>query len=775
MWKLKEIHATNLCAFKQLDYTLLQDHTTLIFGNNMDNDSQGSNGSGKSAMLEAIAIGLTGETLRKIKMEEIINDAEDDSTVSIVLANPADDQQVSIDRQLHRKGAQEIHITLQTGAQDANVEEVVQATVADYNKYILELLGLGKDEIFANYILSKHKYTSFLSCSDREKKEIINRFSNGMMVDESIAALQEDMTPIQTQLRSAESDVATCTGRVEALDEQIKNALNEQTERSQKKKERVVGWRQAIADKRCYIREQEAAKVQANTLLAQYDTLDDSWQKLEASKQDVVGCYQTILKDCEQHALRKPTDYAEQSKQSQEQLAHLEKALEKASKEAAQQEKTLETAKNAFVKLQERYAKFSDSYDKKAEKIDAQINTLLAAIRALEADNDGLKKQRGRLEADIANLQKQLAGVIVCPKCQHEFTLAGDVNIHDVRLELQDREGEAKDIADNIRKNQQDIESHTAKGREVRKEQNELMGSKAEWSAKITDEQTKVDEMTREVSRQKSQLQVLQAQIGDTRKAISDMRVRLFDEAYELLDTAIKTQENTVKQAEVNISNAKGAIASYEESIRDIDQSSETDMIENLKVSKKKYEQELERAIGKKEDVERKLNAYKRQEAIFTEFKTHLANTKIDALSHITNEFLETIGSDIRIAFSGYTVLKSGKIRDKISISLIRDGVDCGSFDKFSEGEKARVNLANILAMHQLTNTNCADGKGLDLLILDEILEATDEQGLSNIFNALNQLHITSLVVSHGNIAEGYPYKMVVSKLNGVSYIDEQQ
>ena len=74
MWTLRQVYAKNLCAFKQLDYTLLQKHTTLIFGNNMDNDSQGSNGSGKSAMLEAIAIGITGETLRRIKMDEIIND-----------------------------------------------------------------------------------------------------------------------------------------------------------------------------------------------------------------------------------------------------------------------------------------------------------------------------------------------------------------------------------------------------------------------------------------------------------------------------------------------------------------------------------------------------------------------------------------------------------------------------------------------------------------------------------------------------------------------------
>lgn len=103
--------------------------------------------------------------------------------------------------------------------------------------------------------------------------------------------------------------------------------------------------------------------------------------------------------------------------------------------------------------------------------------------------------------------------------------------------------------------------------------------------------------------------------------------------------------------------------------------------------------------------------------------------------------------------------------------SLIRDGIDGGSFNKYSEGEKSRVNLANILAMHKLTNVNCVDDKGLDLLILDEILDACDEEGLSNMFNALNQLKITSLVVSHGNIAENYPYKLVVNKQNGISFI----
>ena len=161
------------------------------------------------------------------------------------------------------------------------------------------------------------------------------------------------------------------------------------------------------------------------------------------------------------------------------------------------------------------------------------------------------------------------------------------------------------------------------------------------------------------------------------------------------------------------------------------------------------------------------------QEQRFSQFKSYLANTKIKALSQITNEFLESIGSDIRIQFSGYTVLKTGKVREKISVSLVRDGVDCGSFGKFSEGEKARVNLSSILAMQKLVNSNCEDGKGLDLLVLDEILAAVDEEGNMKMFQSLNKLGITALVVSHGHVSESYPHTLVIRKEHGESRIEQ--
>lgn len=772
MWTLIQVYAKNLCAFKLLDYKLLQKHTTLIFGNNMDNDSQGSNGSGKSAMLEAIAIGITGETLRKIKMDEIINDAENEAIVSLLLLNTATGQRLTIQRIISRKAAQVIKVFVCANETEDNEVCIEQASVADYNKFILETLGLTKEDIFSNFILSKHKYLSFLSSSDREKKEIINRFSNGVIVDESIIALQEDMVPIQELLKQAELSVANHTGRVETLQEQINTAITESTERSQKKAERIANWNKAIADKRNHIREQNILINKANEILDQYDKTDKVLQKLENGKKDAKECFEIISEHFASHTLPLPRNFAAISIKNQKELEVVAKEYAEVQKQLTQHDKKIVIAKDSYDKLLKQYEKFQEDFDKKSTKAEEKINMLLSSVNKLETDNSRLRTQRVQLEADIADLQKQLAGVIVCPKCQHEFTLANDIDINDVKLKLQDRKGESQDILNSIETNERSIAEITAEGRKARQEQDRLNNCKIEWSTKITETCTALDELSRGASSLANKMQALQNQMNILQKSIEGVRVNLFDDAYAILDEAIQRQESEIKRAELNINNANGAMQSYEESIHDIENASETDMIETLKANKKKYEKELTLAISQKENVEQRLNSYKEQEATFIEFKTHLANTKIDALSHITNEFLEAIGSDIRIAFSGFTVLKSGKIRDKISISIIRDGVDCGSFDKFSEGEKARVNLANILAMHKLTNINCDDNKGLDLLILDEILEATDEQGLSNIFDALNQLQITSLVVSHGNIAENYPYKTVVNKLNGISFID---
>ncbi len=97
---------------------------------------------------------------------------------------------------------------------------------------------------------------------------------------------------------------------------------------------------------------------------------------------------------------------------------------------------------------------------------------------------------------------------------------------------------------------------------------------------------------------------------------------------------------------ETEIETLKGSIASYEKAIKDAKEVSEEDILQSLKRAKKSIAKSFN-AQKTKERGRGRLNELKSQEQTFIEFKTYLANTKINAIAQITNEFLETIGSDI--------------------------------------------------------------------------------------------------------------------------------
>ena len=773
MWKLEKVKARNICAFEKLDYTIGQGHTTLIFGNNMDNDSQPSNGSGKSALIEAISIGLTGDVLRDIKSaEEIINDAADEAEIVITLLD--EERIFTIERHLFRKSAQTIRLTMNELGEEI---ELPCSSVAEYNKEVLHQIGLTKDEIFSNIILSKHKYKSFLSSSDKDKKEIINRFSNGIVVDEAIEALHADIEPVAKELTEAQMLVSEKTGQVNVLSEQINEFKQTSLSNKQTKEEKIESNKKLIAEQRALIRQKESEIGELNSQYDRLDDVDDECQRLDKDQDlDMSQCYKSIVskfaeynKKCsEDSQLHLGNDYLKKADDYKKELKDTAKFSREIEKSLKAEESSLKKEQANYAKLKTKYDKFMETYGTKSEKIQAKINDIDANIKSVEDSIKSLRSQKQNLEKDVATLNAQLAGVIVCPKCKHEFTLSDDVDIDGVRKKLQDRQGEIKDIDNTISDNYKTLDTCDSDKSSQRALSDKLTSEKSQLFASLSDSKNNINKLSTSISNLNVDLTKLNAKVDNIEKSIDNLIVDMLDEAFDLIDSKRGKLDDIILNLD-----KEGTIKSLKDANNDLLNVSETDVLQSMEAKKEKCQKEYEDAVKHKDEIESKLNQLKQQDAYFVEFKTHLANSKIDALGHITNEFLEAIGSDIRIQFSGFTVLKSGKVRDKISISLLRDGVDCGSFGKFSEGEKTRVSLASILAMHKLTNLNCDPGKGLDLLILDEILDACDEGGLDNTFEALNQLEITSLVVSHGNIAEGYPYRTVVNKQNGVSYIND--
>ena len=774
MWKLKSIEAENLCAFRSLAYTLQQGVTTLIFGNNKDNDSQQSNGAGKSALLECIAVGLTGSPLRKIRTEEIINDAAEQCRITLHLANDASNEELIIARSIPRKGASTVACKLYRGGELVTTDEAVQHSVDAYNKYILEKLGITREELLNNFILSKYRYEDFLSSSDKEKKEIINRFSNGILVDEAIARVEEDIEPLSSEQQKIDLELAGIDGRIEMLQEQIAKEVAAGEERGRNRETRIAELEEAIATKREYIRTHKEALTGIDATIAEVDKADKELQALESSDTSLEECLKaidavmTLLPDARR------TDWNHTLKLKKEDLLLAQSSLENLDASVNHAEAVLKEKYDAFEKFKVEYTDFVTKYGDKCEEYSTRLQEIDKTLRNLASRLEELRRKRRVISAGIDELSNKLAGSITCPKCGHEFLVAQpNFDIEAGTKELRLRQQQLSEINSNIEAEQNSSEEAEMQQSKLNSERRTLDSDRSRWEQELSDHERAVCSATSEVERAEHNRKRTKAEVAAMQDEIDSIRRKAFDEFFGNIDERNATLSRERRKIIEDIRSAECAIETLQETIREVNEMAAEDLTLSLR---KTLEQEKQRSMEtakRKFEVDDKVRALEVQRERFVQFKTYLANTKIEALSRITNEFLIGIGSDIRIRFDGYTVLKSGKVRDKISISLLRDGVDCGSFGKFSAGEAARVNLATILAMQKLVNANCDDEKGLDLLVLDEILEAVDEAGLSSMFDALNALGGTVLVVSHGNVAEGYPHKLVITKENGESRIGE--
>lgn len=773
MWKLNEIYAENVCSFKEIHYVLHQHVTTLIFGNNKDNETQHSNGSGKSALIECIALGITGTPLRKVKNDEIINDKTDECRICLQFFNDSQDEVFTIERQFFRKGPSIVNCHIERNGKGVTTDEAVQPSIDSYNKYILEKLGISKEELFNNFILSKYKYKDFLNSSDTEKKEIINRFSNASLVDKALEQIETDKQPISEMYRDAELDVAGLDARIETLTEQIGKEEQNRDEKSQNKKDKIEAIEKNISEKRSSIRSKHEEINALSIGIKNLEGIDEKVQNIEKLDLPIEEFLRRIKELLPAALADKGTDWNELIAARKQQTYKLERELEKWNQALTVSDGRLRELVIMQTALKEEYRIFSENYTIDIEGYDTQLESLERQIALVSQQKEQLLTEKRNLRSSIEDIKNKLAGTIICPACQFRF-LASDKNFDVVKAQKELGEETSKwdrltYLLTNCDKQTKDIEQAEI---QIKDNRRSLIMKNNGWIDKMNATKQDVSNASFSLEEQERSRKKTQNAIGSIQSDIDVLKRKIFDEVFGIIDDACQENERRGNLLKEDIAATEMAIDTLEKTITDINNNSDQELLNSLKNSLKEYRKKSVAAIRDKEKLGKSLQELNSQEQVFIQFKSYLANTKIAALGKVTNDFLQAIGSDIRILLSGYTPLKSGKVREKISVSLIRNNINYGSFGKFSAGEAARVNLATILAMRQLINTNCEGNKGLDLLVLDEILEATDESGLASIFAALNQMGLTALIVSHGNIAEGYQHKLIISKQNGESYID---
>ena len=791
MWKVQSIECKDFISFKKAELDIPQNVCTLIYGLNNDNAQQRNNGTGKSSIIEAVAFALTGEPLRSVdKAEEIINDNADTASVYMELSNDYDGTVFTIERTLSRKNPQVIECH-KYDENDVEIEQecTSQPTVMDYNRYILEEIGLSKDDIYSNFILSNSKYKSFFDASDKTKKAMINRFSGADKIDDIIEVLHQDRLPAEKKLSKAKENKISIEAKLEVVDGQLADADSKKAEWAAAKEERIASINQQIAQKREELREVSDNIVKADNRLVVIDKVGDYIEsELQDSKESLTEIYDDIVSLFDKHRLESIKDYVSISKTSENKITeytdrkkNLDDKLAELQKSVQAAEDTLKTQQDKLKKLQSD----TESKDKDAAEdikaIQRDIDRTKSASSQLTQDISRIRSKIDDVSEKIRKLKNQIQGAIVCPKCKHEFFVDSDITLEEAKKQLADASKALASDQSNEKTLQTKSEECKRQLEDFEKELDEVDNEIRQRKDVLSAMRRIVDDSRSEVERIASQVADVQCKINaiinniDVEQGKVDGLIRnMISEALDKVDNACDKGENYINAQKDKKTSINASIESFEKAIEEVKNGSQDDFVASLNNSKAKYEKELQNAFKELQNAQDEFDRYVVQENHFVDFRSYLANKKVKAISSVTNHFLELINSDLRVEMLGFKKLKNGKIRDKITVNLLRNGVDCGSYAKFSGGERARVNLASILGLQRLTNNSAPKGKGLDLIVLDEILEASDTTGIESSCAALNKLKVTSLMVTQNPISDNDGKTIVVTKENGYSTIMEQ-
>lgn len=608
-------------------FQFVNDKAVLIYGVNNSDEGQQSNGSGKSVILEAIAIALLGSTLRdEVTAKDLVMNGQLSAKVSLELFNTISQETLRIERVIwSNTKSSELAIY---------INDVLHPVVSvnDGNSFILSKIGISKEDLLNFFLISKEKYTPFLSMSDKPKREMISRFSQADLIDPVFDSIKSEVLGHETEERSIQRTIDSSTGKLEVLNEQKLKLTNTDEE----------------LEKQNSIKE-----LKRNIVIASEENI---------SFKNRIRGLELDIKVTQDHI----------------------------------------TASN--VSKSELQSKI-DSYKANRDTIATQYNELNTELK------DAITIQ--------SQYEKDILSSVECPKCEHQFSIS------DSTLDIDKLKADKVELESVIDEIKADIEKITLQGQQLTE------------------------------SHQSIQLE------------------------YDRLGSEIKQleQDNETRQREIrtltsNIQNNDETVIYSKKKIEIIESGNDSTQLKEINISINSIQKEL-----KDKNKELLVVQQKKADSIewignFNKFKIFLSNKAIGVVQVFANEYLSKMKSSLSLQIEGYKINKDGSLRDNITATVLRDGIICGSFGKFSSGERARINIALILSLQRLINMNSSTG-GLDLCFLDEIIESVDSEGIYSIINSLNDLNQTIIVITHGSIDKAYPNIVLIEKTNGISIINQ--
>ena len=732
----------------------------------------GSNGSGKSSILEAIGWALYGNVMaRSDKIEVKSQNAPEEEDCEVELIFDLGGCSYKIVRNIKGKNAMS-NALMYIGGTD----EVIAERDSGVNKHIGRLLGM--DYVtFLRTVYAKQKDLAALSnLRPEERKKVIRRMLNIDKIDLAV-----------TQIRADGRDKGKY---IEGVQAGLKDADRLENEKKEIKKSQVKT-KKSIVDQSLAVKTitEEREKIKKNKINQEqkykvFNNFSKNIARLKEQNNSLGKRLKEAIKDLEDlekksEALKKIEPKEQEylkvktEKEAQEmlRLKYQEKLVleqgisdnkddiderDKKLKTLANQSKEFSTVKEDSDKTEDELSAMEDTrriLDKEAKKIEGEVRLYSAKVEDLVAQ-----------KRDIDKLGKDGK----CPTCLRKLGDNYQEIIEHFDIEIKNNRDKLEPHQDRKTKISKELDDILARVDKLVKRKNALtekLTKKSKVEQSLEEQMNEVKKLRLRLSKDEEKLK----EFKDTKfnKSYYDKLIEKFEELSESRDTILELRkevqrifklEETVKSSKKEILGLDFLIESENQELEKLDFDEKE--FEKVKVSYDdvndqliKEQRKLEEANSQNEIIKQQLSSIKK------EIEDQKQGRKMIEEARKELQYLQRLGSlleDFRLELTGrirplvesrtaylFNEVTDGRypsvgLDEDYEISIF-DGNKSFGLKRFSGGEEDLANLCLRIAMSQLIAERSA-GADINFIALDEIFGSQDEARKQKILNSLNRL-----------------------------------
>lgn len=702
----------------------------------------GSNGSGKSSLIDAITFALYGKGRVDGDLDAIVNSDCDQATVTFEFMLNDAPWRVTRTRVRGKRSVALLESTDDNGMWTARSSGAVRETDAA----IRELLGMSMDTFLATVIVGQGDADRFTSADPAARKEVLGEVLDLGRYGRWADAAKARLSDVRVSVKAADVQAESLANRVAGLGDaetelaRATVALDAATT--------------AESDARSAL--ERAVDAAAESVTAEADLADA----------------ETAVRSARQIVDERKADTAARLDQAKSRLARAQNTADKLRSD-------LDTAVTA--------GETAATLTAETDDLRSRLETLTESAETLVADGQAAKDVQVRLEAEVASLGDRLVEMDERREGVVKAAESGDATCWVCDQDLS---------SDHAHTTLERLDAQITQTRDLK----ETRESEAGEAARRTDQlRIEFKSVRDEQKTADARLTVLVGQVAElsaTARQIDGIRDRLVDadddvsdasravtEAQKLVDDA--ADDSTVAAAEQEVARLK-ALVSQAAPLRDAVTQAERTLTAKTAALKEcqrqigiytERVQVLRDAAQELEDLNASMSNLRRDESDWATAARAFGRDGIPAmvvasavpeLEDQANQVLDDLSQgSLRLELSTTRELKSGATKETLDITIIGpDGRR--AYDSYSGGERLRIDIAIRLGMSQMLANR--SGTQIKMLIIDEGWGPLDTDGVPALIECLRALQESGrfesvFTVTHiGEVAASFPQQVNVTR-----------